>query len=329
VKGVDLGNIPQIAYSEAMKLYGSDKPDLRFNMPIHYLDTLVKDKEFTPFNDALQNKGTVAGLNAAGCAHFTRKQIDTLTDFVKEAHRGLKGLVWVRWNEDDSIKSSADKFFTEGQLREWLSLFNAKPGDLLLIGAGPVNKVQKSLGDLRLEVADMIGLRHKDFFAALWVVDFPMFEWNEEHQQWSYMHHPFTSPRKEDMDKLMTDPGKVKAYAYDFVVNGTEVGGGSVRIHDRNIQNQVFEALGLSEEEIKEKFGFLLSALEYGAPPHAGIAFGFDRLNALMAGTNSIREVMAFPKNNAGRDLMMDAPSPIAPAQWKELHIRPAEDNQK
>jgi aspartyl-tRNA synthetase len=322
VLDVDLGAIPQIPYDDAMKLYGSDKPDLRFSMPIQYLETLVKDTDFAPFKDALDNKGSVAGINVTGGAGYTRKQLDTLTDFVKEPHRGLKGLIWVRHNEDGTMKSSADKFFTEGQLREWLGLFGAEKGDLLLIGAGPTNKVQKSLGDLRLEVGDWQGLRKKNNYAALWVVDFPMFEWNEEHSFWSYMHHPFTSPRKEDVDKLLTDPGSVKAYAYDFVLNGTEVGGGSIRIHDRDIQNKVFQALGLSEEEISNKFGFLLKALEYGAPPHAGIAFGFDRLVSILAGTDSIREVMAFPKNNAGRDLMMDAPSEISGEQLKELHIK-------
>jgi aspartyl-tRNA synthetase len=291
-------------------------------MPIQYIDNLVKETEFAPFRDVLSSKGTVAGINVNGGAAFTRKQLDTLTEFVKEPHRGLKGLIWVRYNEDGTIKSSVDKFFTEGQLREWLNLFGAEKGDLLLIGAAPQNKVQKSLGDLRLEVATWQGLRNSKQYAALWVIDFPMFEWNEEKGFWTYMHHPFTSPRRNDIDKLLTDPGAVKAYAYDFVVNGSEVGGGSIRIHDRDVQDKVFKALGLSEEEIQNKFGFLLKALEYGAPPHAGIAFGFDRLVTIFAGADSIREVMAFPKNNAGRDLMMDAPSGISDEQLKELHIR-------
>ncbi len=322
VKAADLGEIPLLSYSDAMRLYGSDKPDLRFGMPITYITNLVEFSDFLPFKEAISAEGEVAGILAPGCSEYTRKQLDALTDFVKESHRGLKGLIWAKWNTDESIKSSADKFFSEDEVKAWLTDLNAHPGDLILIGAGAPERVQKSLGDLRLEIAAQLGLRDKNKFAALWVVDFPMFEWNEDSEQFSFMHHPFTSPRKEDMDKLLSDPGSVKAYAYDFVVNGMECGGGSIRIHDAGVQAQVFKALGLSDEEAQDKFGFLLEALQFGAPPHGGIAFGFDRLCAIMCGVDSIRDVMAFPKNNAGRDLMLDAPSPIAAAQKKELWLK-------
>lgn len=322
VKGIDLGEIKTLTYDEAMSLYGSDKPDLRFGMEFRYLNDLVAGTEFAPFKEALDNNnGAIAGINAKGAANYTRKQLDALVEFVKEPHRGMKGLIWARWNEDGTIKSSAEKFFTEEQIRSWFTHFGAEKNDLLLIVAGAKNKVQKSLGDLRLEIGSQLGLRNKDHYAALWVMDFPMFEYNEEKNFWSYMHHPFTSPRLEDIDRMESDPGSVKAYAYDFVVNGSECGGGSIRIHDHNIQAKVFKALGLSDEEVEEKFGFLLGALEYGAPPHGGIAFGFDRLCAIMAGTDSIRDVMAFPKNNAGRDLMLDAPGGISGEQLEELQL--------
>jgi aspartyl-tRNA synthetase len=323
VRGIDLGEMPIMPYDEAMQKYGSDKPDIRFGMEIRELmeNGEWRMENFPPFQNAIDSGGIIAGIVAPGCAGYTRKQIDALTDFVKEPHRGLSGLIWVKWAEDNTITSSVSKFFDENVLKTWLEKWGAKAGDLLLMGAGPKNKIQKSLGDLRLELGNQLGLRDKNKFAALWVVDFPMFEWNEEQKFWSFMHHPFTSPREEDLAKMENDKGNVKAYAYDFVINGNEVGGGSIRIHDRDIQAQVFKALGMSDEEAKDKFGFLLEALQYGAPPHGGIAFGFDRLCAVMAGTDSIRDVMAFPKNNAGRDLMLDAPGEIGEAQRKELGI--------
>ncbi len=321
VRGIDLGDIPTMSYDDAMSKYGSDKPDIRFGMEIQYLDSLLQNAEFAPFKDALASKGNVAGIVAAGCAAYTRKQLDAFTDFVKEAHRGLSGLIWVKWAADGTITSSVNKFFDEAATKTWLEHCGAVAGDLLLIGAGATNKIQKSLGDLRLKIAEELGLRDKNKFAALWVIDFPMFEWNEDKKLWSFMHHPFTSPREEDLDKMESDQGNVKAYAYDFVINGSECGGGSIRIHDPKIQAKVFSALGLSDEEAKDKFGFLLEALKFGAPPHGGIAFGLDRLCAILSATDSIRDVMAFPKNNAGRDLMLDAPAPIADSQRKELGL--------
>ncbi len=319
---VELGDIPLMTYDHAMRKYGSDKPDLRFGMEIQYLNELVKGTEFPPFRDALAQEGTVAALLAKGCSAYTRKQLDQLTDFVKEPHRGLSGLIWVKWNEDQSITSSVGKFFDESSIKSWLANTGATMGDLLLIGAGPINKIQKSLGDLRLELGTQLGLRQKNNYAALWVIDFPMFEWNEEGKFWSFMHHPFTSPRAEDLDKMETHQGEVKAYAYDFVINGSEIGGGSIRIHDKEIQAKVFHALGMTADEAKDKFGFLLEALQYGAPPHGGIAFGCDRLCAILAGVESIRDVMAFPKNNAGRDLMLDAPAVLSDGQKKELGLK-------
>jgi aspartyl-tRNA synthetase len=321
VREVELGDIPVMTYNEAMSRYGSDKPDLRFDMQIRYLDELVKGNEFAPFREALDNKGNVAVIKAENCAAFTRKQLDALTDFVKEPQRGLKGLIWARWNEDGSIKSSADKFFSEEELKSWMAHCGAKKGDLLLIGAGTTKKLRKAMGDLRLELAGQLGLKDKNKFAPLWVVDFPMFSYDEESGSWTFEHHPFTSPKAEHMHLIHSDPGAVLANAYDFVLNGSECCSGSIRIHDSEIQAGIFKAIGLSPEEAQEKFGFLLGALEYGAPPHGGCAFGFDRLCAIMSGTESIRDVIAFPKNNAGRDLMLDAPSPISEKQLKELHL--------
>jgi aspartyl-tRNA synthetase len=310
-----------MTYDHAMRYYGSDKPDLRFDMPIHYLTDVVKEVEFPPFKDAITAGGDIACINAAGCAHYTRKQIDAIVEFVKEPHRGITGLVWVKWELDGSIKSSADKFFDAEKLQSILDQAKASKGDMLLIGFGKTSKVQKSLGDLRLNIAEQLGLKDRNKFSALWVIDFPMFDYDEESDTYVFMHHPFTSPQKEDIDKLESDKANVKAYAYDFVINGMECGGGSIRIHDRNLQSKVFEALGLTPEEAQDKFGFLLDALQYGAPPHGGIAFGFDRLCAIMVGTDSIRDVMAFPKNNAGKDLMLDAPGEINPVQRKELGV--------
>ncbi|MGZ5242965.1 MAG: aspartate--tRNA ligase [Bacteroidia bacterium] len=321
VRGVDLGEIQILTYAEAMKRFGSDKPDMRFDMEFVYFDELVNDVEFPPFTEARNANGSIIGIRAENCANYTRKQLDALVEFVKQPNRGMKGLVWARVNEDGTVKSSADKFFSEEKLKEIAIAAGAKQGDLILILAGATTQTQKALGDLRLELAQQLGLRDKNKFKALWVVDFPMFAYDEESNSWTFEHHPFTSPKADHMHLIHSDPGKVLANAYDFVINGWECCSGSIRIHDSEIQASIFKAIGLSEEEAQEKFGFLLGALEFGAPPHGGCAFGFDRLVALMAGTDSIRDIIPFPKNNAGKDLMLDAPSPIDDKQLKELHI--------
>jgi aspartyl-tRNA synthetase len=322
VREVEIGEIPTLTYADAMKRYGSDKPDMRFGMEIQYLTNLALGSEFPPFKEAIDNHGAIAGILVANGASYTRKQIDALTDFVKEPNRGMKGLIYVKWNEDGTIASSVSKFFSETQLKGWFGHCGGKHGDMLLITTGPTKKVQKALGDLRLELGNQLGLRDKNKFAALWVIDFPMFSFDEENNSWTFEHHPFTSPKPEHLDKIFTHPGEVLANAYDFVINGSECCSGSIRIHDREIQEKIFKAIGLTAEEAREKFGFLLGALEYGAPPHGGCAFGFDRLCALMAGTDSIRDVIAFPKNNAGKDLMLDAPAPIGDKQLHELHLK-------
>jgi aspartyl-tRNA synthetase len=321
VREVEIGDIPVLTYADAMKRFGSDKPDMRFGMEIQYLEDLVKDSDFAPYKEALETNGSIAGLCIEKGATMTRKQIDAFTEFVKEPNRGMKGLIYAKWNEDGTIASSVNKFFDETALKGWLSHFGAKQGDMLLITTGATKKAQKALGDLRLEIGSQMGLRDKNKFAALWVVDFPMFSYDEENQSWTFEHHPFTSPKPEHISKIFTDPGEVLANAYDFVLNGWECCSGSIRIHDRGIQEQIFKAIGLTDEEAQEKFGFLLGALEFGAPPHGGCAFGFDRLCAIMAGSDSIRDVIAFPKNNSGKDLMLDAPSHIAEKQLKELHL--------
>ena len=318
VKGVELGELPHIPYSEAMSKYGSDKPDLRFGMEFVELNDLAQGKGFVVF-DSVE---LVVGINAKGCADYTRKQIDELTEFVKKPQIGAKGLVYVKYNEDGTLKSSVDKFYDEAALKAWAEKFGAKPGDLMLILAGDTNKVRKQLNELRLEMGTRLGLRDKNTFAAAWVVDFPLLEWDEETERFHAMHHPFTSPNPEDLDKLATDPGVVRANAYDMVVNGVELGGGSIRIHDRGIQSSMFDALGFTKEEAQEQFGFLMNAFEYGAPPHGGIAFGFDRLCALFGGQDSIRDFIAFPKNTSGRDVMIDSPSLIDGAQLEELHLK-------
>ncbi|WP_421875556.1 aspartate--tRNA ligase [Marinoscillum sp.] len=327
VKGVELGELPHIPYSEAMSKYGSDKPDLRFGMEFVELNDLAQGTGFVVF-DSVE---LVVGINAEGCADYTRKQLDELTDFVKKPQIGAKGLVYVKYNEDGTFKSSVDKFFDQEALKGWAEKFGAKPGDLMLILAGETNKVRKQLNELRLEMGSRLGLRDKNTYAAAWVVDFPLLEWDEETERYHAMHHPFTSPNPEDLDKLATDPGSVRANAYDMVVNGVELGGGSIRIHDRGIQSSMFDALGFTKEEALEQFGFLLNAFEYGAPPHGGIAFGFDRLCALFGGQDSIRDFIAFPKNTSGRDVMIDSPSLIDGAQLEELHLKltPASKNEQ
>jgi len=317
VKGIDLKEVPHMTYADAMKYYGSDKPDTRFEMKFEELNDVGKGKGFGVFDDA----PLVVGICAKGCSGYTRKQIDELTEFVKKPQVGAKGLVYVRCEQNGTYKSSVDKFFDEIELARFAQKFNAEAGDLLLILAGEKDKTRKALSELRLHVAAQLGLRDKNKFAALWVLDFPLLEWSEETHRWHAMHHPFTSPKHEDIALLDTNPGEVRANAYDMVLNGTEIGGGSIRIHDRATQQIMFTKLGFSEDEAKKQFGFLMDAFEFGAPPHGGIAFGFDRLCSLFGGADSIRDFIAFPKNNAGRDMMIDTPSTISREQLDELGI--------
>jgi len=318
VKGIDLVELPRMLYSDAMRLYGSDKPDLRFGMEFVELNDIVKGKGFSIFDNA----ELVVGINAKGCASYTRKQVDELTEWLKRPQIGVTGMIYCRYNEDGTLKSSVDKFYSEDELTNWAAAFNAEKGDLMLVLAGPADKVRKQLNELRLEMGNRLGLRDKNTFAPLWVVDFPLLEWDEESGRYHAMHHPFTSPKPEDIAMLDTEPGAVRANAYDLVINGTEIGGGSIRIHDRGLQSLMFKHLGFSPEEAQKQFGFLMDAFEYGAPPHGGIAFGFDRLASIFAGLDSIRDVIAFPKNNSGRDVMIDSPSTIAEAQMTELKIK-------
>ncbi|MGN8068223.1 aspartate--tRNA ligase [Mucilaginibacter sp. SG564] len=318
VKGIDLGDFPRMQYADAMRLYGSDKPDIRFGMEFVELNDIVKGKGFGIFDNA----ELVVGINAKGCASYTRKQIDELTEWLKRPQIGVTGMIYCRYNEDGTLKSSVDKFYSEDELTNWAAAFNAEKGDLMLILAGQTDKVRKQLNELRLEMGSRLGLRDKNKFAPLWVLDFPLLEWDEETSRYHAMHHPFTSPKPEDIALLDTDPGAVRANAYDLVMNGTEVGGGSIRIHDRAMQSLMFKHLGFSPEEAQKQFGFLMDAFEYGAPPHGGLALGFDRLVSIFAGLDSIRDVIAFPKNNSGRDVMIDSPSTIADTQMTELKIK-------
>lgn len=320
VKGIEFEQFPRITWHDAMKYYGSDKPDIRFGMRFVELTDLVKGKNFPVFDDA----ELVVGINAQGCAGYTRKQIDALTDFVKRPQVGAKGLVYVKYNEDETVKSSVDKFYTSDDLKIWLDRFEAKPGDMLLILSGKAMETRTQLNVLRLEMGNQLGLRNPENYKPLWVVDFPLLEWDEETQRYYAMHHPFTAPKPED-EYLLEDEtqwGKIRANAYDIVLNGVEVGGGSIRIHDSNLQGKMFRTLGFTEEKAKEQFGFLMNAFEYGAPPHAGLAFGFDRLCSLFGGQDSIRDFIAFPKNNMGRDMMAESPSPISEEQLEELQIK-------
>lgn len=318
VKNIELQEFPRMLYADAMRLYGSDKPDLRFGMEFVELNDIVKGKGFSIFDNA----ELVVGINAKGCAGYTRKQMDELTDWLKRPQIGATGMIYMRYNTDGSLKSSVDKFYSEDELKKWAEAFNAEANDLILILAGPANKVRKQLNELRLEMGSRLGLRDKNKFAPLWVIDFPLLEWDEESQRHHAMHHPFTSPKPEDIALLDTNPDDVRANAYDLVINGTEIGGGSIRIHNKELQALMFKHLGFSPEEAQKQFGFLMDAFEYGAPPHGGIAFGFDRLASIFAGLDSIRDVIAFPKNNSGRDVMIDSPSTIAPAQMDELKIK-------
>ena len=318
VKDIDFVDpFPRMTWADAMKYYGSDKPDTRFEMKFVEIKDLTEGKGFAVLDDAEY----VGAICAPGCASYTRKQLDQLTDFVKRPQIGAKGLMWVKVEQDGSIKSSVSKFYTEDELRTWIDRCEAKPGDLILILAGATMKTRKQLCELRLEMGSQLGLRDPQKFSCLWVVDFPLFEWDDETQRFYAMHHPFTSPNPEDFDKLDTATGEVRATAYDMVVNGNELGGGSIRIHDAQLQDKMFKLLGLTEEDAQYKFGFLMNAFKYGAPPHGGLAFGFDRFVSILAGLDSIRDVIAFPKNNSGRDMMIDAPSTIDDAQLKELSI--------
>ncbi len=317
VRGVTVDDFPRMTYADAMKYYGSDKPDIRFEMKFTELNDVAQGKGFVVFDSA----ELVVGIAAEGCAEYTRKELDGLTDFVRKPQIGAKGLVYVKCNADGTFKSSVDKFFDQEQLKAWADMMGAKPGDLLLVLAGDANKTRKALNELRLEMGNRLGLRPSGKFAPLWVLDFPLLEWDEETERYHAMHHPFTSPKTEDMALLDTAPGDVRANAYDMVVNGVEIGGGSIRIHDKATQQLMFKHLGFSDEDARQQFGFLMDAFEYGAPPHGGIAFGFDRICSLFGGQESIRDFIAFPKNTSGRDVMIDSPSPIDNAQLKDLHI--------
>ena len=317
IKQIDLPAFPRITFDEAMKLYGSDKPDIRFDMKFNEINELTKDKGFKVFDEA----ELVLAINAEGAANFTRKQIDELTEWVKRPQIGAAGLIYCRYNEDGSVKSSVDKFFNTSDLTAWLEKCQAKPGDLLLILCGKKDKVRKQMNELRLEMGSRLGLRKTDDYKPLWVLDFPLLEWLEEDNRWHAMHHPFTSPKKEDITKLYDDPGAVRADAYDLAMNGVELGGGSIRIHDKELQAKMFERLGFTPEQAQSQFGFLMNAFEYGAPPHGGLAFGMDRLCAMLGNSDSIRDYIAFPKNNSGRDVMLDSPSEVSTEQLQELSI--------
>lgn len=319
VKGIDFTEpFPRMTWKDAMEKYGSDKPDIRFGMEFQDLTEAMKGHGF----GVVDNAEIVLGIVAEDCAGYTRKQIDTLTDFVKRPQIGAQGLMWVKFEADGSVKSSVNKFYDEASLKEIGSKAGAKPGDLLLIMTGAANKTRKQLCELRLELGGQLGLRPKDTFAPLWIIDFPLFEWDDETQRYYAMHHPFTSPNPEDIPLLKTDTGKVRATAYDIVVNGVELGGGSIRIHDSELQDLMFELLGFTPEKAHEQFGFLMDAFKYGAPPHGGLALGFDRFVSMLAGQDTIRDVIAFPKNNSGRDVMNESPSPIDEAQLEELALK-------
>lgn len=318
VRGVDVEDFPRMPYDEAMQRFGSDKPDIRFGMEFINLNDVAKGKGFNVFDSA----ELVVGICVPGRGEYSRKQLDELTDFVRKPQIGAKGMVYVKCNTDGTFKSSVDKFYSQDDLREWSEASFADAGDLLLVLSGDTDAVRKQLCELRLEMGNRLGMRKPDEFKPLWVVDFPLLEWDEDSERFHAMHHPFTSPKKEDLELLKTDPGKVRANAYDMVINGVEIGGGSIRIHNKDLQKDMFSLLGFTDEEAQAQFGFLMNAFEYGAPPHGGIALGFDRLVALFGGQDSIRDFIAFPKNNAGRDMMIDSPSSIAVEQLDELSLK-------
>lgn len=318
ITGKEFGDFPRITFADAMKKYGNDKPDIRFGMEFVELNELVKGKDFKIFDDA----ELVVGINVEGCAEYTRKQIDELVDWVKRPQIGASGMVWIKFQNDGVKTSSVNKFYNEDDLAKIIEKFGAKEGDLMLVLSGNENKVRAQLSALRMELGNRLGLRKGNEFAPLWVVDFPLLEWDEETQRYHAMHHPFTSPKPEDFHLLETDPGKARANAYDMVLNGNEIGGGSIRIFDKDLQSKMFDLLGFSKEEAEAQFGFLMNAFKYGAPPHGGLAFGFDRLVAILDGNEVIRDYIAFPKNNSGRDVMIDAPAPIADTQLDELELK-------
>ena len=318
VRNIKVSNFPRMTYDEAIKKYGSDKPDIRFEMTFIEMNDVCQKNNFVVFDSA----ELVVGINVKDGASFSRKKLDSLTEFVKTPQVGAKGMVYCKCNEDGTFKSSVDKFFSQEDLKEWANKCNSSSGDLILIMAGEIDQTRKSLSTLRLHVAEELGLRNPDVFAPLWVVDFPLLEWDKETKRFHAMHHPFTSPKPNDIQKLDHDPASVRANAYDLVINGNEIGGGSIRIHDKGLQSTMFKHLGFSESEAKDQFGFLMDAFEYGAPPHGGVAFGFDRLCAIMGGQEGIRDFIAFPKNNSGRDVMLDAPSKIDEEQLNELGLK-------
>jgi aspartyl-tRNA synthetase len=318
INGVDVEAFPRMTYDEAMRTYGNDKPDIRFGMKFGELNEVAQHKDFKVFNEA----ELVVGIAIPGAASYSRKEIDKLIDWVKRPQVGAKGMVYVKYNEDGSLKSSVDKFYDEDDLKTWAQQTNAKPGDLICVLSGDTNSTRAQLSALRMEMGNRLGLRKADEFAPLWVIDFPLLEWDEDTQRYHAMHHPFTSPKVGQIPLLATDPGAVKANAYDLVLNGNEIGGGSIRIHDQKTQAMMFDYLGFTKEEAEAQFGFLMKAFTYGAPPHGGIAFGLDRLVAILGGQESIRDFIAFPKNNSGRDIMIDAPAPINEEQLKELDLK-------
>ena len=324
INGVEVADFPRMTYAEAMKKYGNDKPDIRFGMEFAELNDLAKNKGFNVFDQ----QELVVGIAVPGAASFTRKEIDKLISWVKRPQVGANGLVWAKYNEDGTLKSSVDKFYSEEDLKTWAEATSGKPGDLILVMAGDAAKTRTQLSALRMHLGNELGLRKADEFAPLWVVDFPLLEWDEDTQRFHAMHHPFTSPKKEDFALLESKPGEVRANAYDLVLNGNEIGGGSIRIHDKETQSKMFDYLGFTPEEAKAQFGFLMDAFQYGAPPHGGLAFGFDRLVAILGGQESIRDFIAFPKNNNGRDVMIDAPAKLDEAQLKELHLQVNNQNE-
>ncbi|MDM1298111.1 aspartate--tRNA ligase [Empedobacter falsenii] len=316
-KGLEFDQFPRMTFAEAMRRYGNDKPDIRFGMEFGEITDLSKGKDFKIFDE----QELIVGIAAEGCNAYTRKEIDKLIEWVQRPQIGATGLVWARYNEDGTFKSSVDKFYSQEDLAAWAERMNAKPGDLMLVMSGNTNKVRAQLSALRMEIAERLGLRNPEVFAPLWVVDFPLLEWDEESERYHAMHHPFTSPKPEDMELIATNPGEVRANAYDLVLNGNEIGGGSIRIFDKEVQARMFELLGFTPEQAEAQFGFLMNAFKYGAPPHGGLAFGFDRFVSILDGSETIRDYIAFPKNNSGRDVMIDAPAPIDQTQMDELNI--------
>ena len=318
IKGVDVGEFPRMTYDEAMQRYGNDKPDIRFGMEFGELNEVAQNKEFKVFNSA----ELVVGIAVPGGNNYSRKEIDKLIDWIRRPQVGALGMVYVRCNDDGTYKSSVDKFYDQEDLANWANATGAEKGDLICVLSGDTNKVRAQLSALRMEMAERLGLRKADDFAPLWVIDFPLLEWDEDTKRYHAMHHPFTSPKPEQIELLKTNPGDVKANAYDLVLNGNEIGGGSIRIHDKETQAMMFDYLGFTPDEAKAQFGFLMDAFEYGAPPHGGVAFGLDRLVSILGGQETIRDFIAFPKNNSGRDVMIDAPASIDSAQLNELHLK-------